>query len=615
MNKQKLAIFMSFAVVTSCLSGSCIMKKAKAGVTDLPFKLTAPKNVSLNWLEGYDSPTTMNFSWSMENDQVTYMDKAYNEPEWAKSTLNELGYDELNISLDVDWAVDDNVNGWHHTTYWDYPYISQGFSNGNDENGNTTLGPWDTVGIWDYWQQNTNSAWILRGVDAADDNEDWTGGPNSKGLKNQLQEGQYEIKDMDGAKKVTIDYTKHTVYARARWCFVTIQTDGSRTAIFSDWSETAGYGKDVNPYKNPYSEKNIPRPDISNLQFSDQDFNDYPVVTYDLKVSDELSKNITDIIGHRGSFYIETYAKPYGAADWTALQGDREIKPGNIEIALAGLVNEDSTPITKETPIEFRARFVTDQYESESSECVTVISEWSNTLTINAELIPKPSEISNQTGDTEAYKYMTEVINNDNDIKNSTFGTLLARQNTVGQTSVSLKWEKVKGAAKYAVYGNKCGKNPYTGTFNTYQKLSEVTDHSAAFTQVNGQDIEPGTYYKFIVMAVTADNKILKSSKTIHIATAGGKYTNPKSLTVAKKANKGKLTLKKGKTFSLKPKAVNADKKKTVNNHRKIQYESANKKIATVSSAGKIKAVKKGSCAIYVFAQNGIYKKITVTVK
>ena len=57
------------------------------------------------------------------------------------------------------------------------------------------------------------------------------------------------------------------------------------------------------------------------------------------------------------------------------------------------------------------------------------------------------------------------------------------------------------------------------------------------------------------------------------------------------------------------------DKKKKVNDHRKIQYESSNTKVATVSSSGKIKAKKKGKAVIYAYAQNGIFKKITVNVK
>ena len=47
----------------------------------------------------------------------------------------------------------------------------------------------------------------------------------------------------------------------------------------------------------------------------------------------------------------------------------------------------------------------------------------------------------------------------------------------------------------------------------------------------------------------------------------------------------------------------------------KLSFESSNPKIAAVSSKGVIKAKKKGTCTIYIYAQNGICKKVTVKVK
>ena len=52
-----------------------------------------------------------------------------------------------------------------------------------------------------------------------------------------------------------------------------------------------------------------------------------------------------------------------------------------------------------------------------------------------------------------------------------------------------------------------------------------------------------------------------------------------------------------------------------IKNHRKIYYESTNEKVATVSKKGKITAKKKGSCYVYVYAQNGRFEKIKVIVK
>ena len=45
------------------------------------------------------------------------------------------------------------------------------------------------------------------------------------------------------------------------------------------------------------------------------------------------------------------------------------------------------------------------------------------------------------------------------------------------------------------------------------------------------------------------------------------------------------------------------------------RYASDNKKVATVDEKGKITAVGTGTCHIYIYAQNGTSKKVSVTVK
>ena len=114
-------------------------------------------------------------------------------------------------------------------------------------------------------------------------------------------------------------------------------------------------------------------------------------------------------------------------------------------------------------------------------------------------------------------------------------------------------------------------------------------------------------------MAYDKDNKVLTTSKTIHAATSGGKYSNAKSVTT--KAKKDMVTIKTKKTFDLKAKAVASSKKGKMQKHRAIQYESTDTNIATVNSKGVIKGKSKGTCYVYVYAMNGVSKKIKVTVK
>lgn len=598
-----------FSLALVCSMANVPVSKAEAADKSLPFTLKAPTSVSVVYMEGGDYPTAHQLSYSMDQDQLDYMIKADGDSEWRDSLLQSMGYSDLWIHTQMDWAIDDPVNGWHYTKYWD--------TNGYDENENYRMSSWDG----DFWTNplTTNDAWVLRYPGNLDNPEDagWYGNEYIPGVKDQLKEDQYEIRTKDDEKYVYIDWSKHTLYVRVRWN-VAIREDSEEgihdSFIVSDWSEVAASGKDAKKWV-PYTEDTLPAPEISNLQMTEEGFNGEPVVSYDLKVSDELAAGITEVAAHGGTVWIEVFAKPYGTAEWTQLQGDFQIQTSTLKVALAGLVTSGQA-VGKNTPIEFRARYYCSQYDysknSNAESIGEIYSDWSNILKLNADLIPIPSDISTSTDDTSAYAYMTEVIDSDNDIKNSTYGTLKARQASVSKENIALKWESVKGAVRYAVYGNKCGKT--NGVFNKYVKLSETTEKTISYIEVNGKKILPGTYYKFLVMAVDAENKILKISKTIHIVTDGGECTNLKSVSVAKKANAGKLTLKKGKSFALKAASVKTDAKKKVNNHRKIQYESSNTKIATVSSTGVIKAKKKGSCTIYAYAQNGVYKKITVKV-
>ena len=148
------------------------------------------------------------------------------------------------------------------------------------------------------------------------------------------------------------------------------------------------------------------------------------------------------------------------------------------------------------------------------------------------------------------------------------------------------------------IYGAKCG--------TSYQKIAEVKKTSFVHKK-----LKKGTYYKYMVTAQDADGNVLAIAKLIHCATKGGKVTNAKSL----KVNKKKITLKAGKTFKLKVKQVPQAKKAKIKNHRKISFESAKTKVATVNKKGVIKAKKKGKCVVWVYAQNGVSTKVKVTVK
>ena len=155
----------------------------------------------------------------------------------------------------------------------------------------------------------------------------------------------------------------------------------------------------------------------------------------------------------------------------------------------------------------------------------------------------------------------------------------------------------MSGATGYIIYGNKCGKN------NRYQMITTVTGTS--YVQ---KKLKKGTYYKYLVAAVNG-SRVLAMSKTIHVATKGGKVGNNTKV----KLDKTRLTLKVNQSRKVKATLKKGSLKVKI--HRKVAYESSDVRIATVSKKGRITGIKKGTCYIYAYAQNGICAKVKVTVK
>ena len=198
--------------------------------------------------------------------------------------------------------------------------------------------------------------------------------------------------------------------------------------------------------------------------------------------------------------------------------------------------------------------------------------------------------------------------------KTTGFRRLRARSVKQTKTSVTLQWNIIEDADGYFVYGNRCN----TGTKSyKYRKLATITGGDiSTWTQ---KDLKKGTYYKYVVKAyrlVNGKKVVTDTSISVHAVTGGGKYGNAKAVSVTQIGNKrnvSKITLKMGKTAQIKAKEVKKDKK--IERHRKLCYESSNTKVATVTPDGLIRATGKGTCTIWVYAQNGIYKALKITVK
>jgi len=193
----------------------------------------------------------------------------------------------------------------------------------------------------------------------------------------------------------------------------------------------------------------------------------------------------------------------------------------------------------------------------------------------------------------------------DSDPAGSTVSPILLKSTKQKKNAVTLNYKRVPGATKYVIYGNQCGKT------KRLKKLATTSNLKFNVKKIDGKKLKKGKYHKFIVVAINSQNKVVATSKVVHVTTKGGKNGNPTKVTVKKSVIKKAKALKAGKTLKLKAKAVG----KRVKKHRAVIYESTNTNVATVSKKGVVKAKAKGSCYVYAYAQNGVAKAIRITVK
>ena len=313
--KKILSVLLALVLLMS-LPVSALTSPAPAS---LPFELTAPGNVSANWLEGGDSPTTIALAYSLSNDMTAFF-RAREEAS-VNGKLEEFmkpyGIGDIGITTQVDWAVDDvddPVSGWHYTEYWD---ANDRYSLGYDDEGRCRVGEWDGVDLWvGNWTETVNNHWVLRGV-----NEDSVNGNPEEGrpgLKDQMRPDQYSWNGED----LRIDFTQHTVYLRMRFLVTTSKEteDGLKnTYYYSDWSNVAAVGKDAEN-SGPLKPGDIAAPVIADLHMTDKEFNGNPVVAFTLTVPDELMAGAARVAANGGVIWIETYCRVKGDAEWIQMQ-------------------------------------------------------------------------------------------------------------------------------------------------------------------------------------------------------------------------------------------------------------------------------------------------------
>ena len=216
-----------------------------------------------------------------------------------------------------------------------------------------------------------------------------------------------------------------------------------------------------------------------------------------------------------------------------------------------------------------------------------------------------------ETADKQSVKNLEQTIfaqKNDKEPKNSSFSGLKAKAGSVKKNAITVSWIKNKNAEGYLIYGNLAGKK------KAMVKLGQTGKTRFTVKKILSKKLGKGTGYKFTVVSYNTSGgyrKVLSVSKTVFSCTLGGKNTNVKKITLKAKS----ASVKKGKKYRIIVKTVKADKKLKLKTFRKLNFESSNKKIATVSAKGVVKGIRKGKVTIYVYAQNGIYATIKIKVK
>ena len=174
-----------------------------------------------------------------------------------------------------------------------------------------------------------------------------------------------------------------------------------------------------------------------------------------------------------------------------------------------------------------------------------------------------------------------------------------------GNRKITISWRSYEDADGYDCYWSYCdGKR-------SYKKLATV---KAAKDRVTSRRLDNNRRYKYFVAAyklIDGKKVYIAKSNSLHVALKDAKATNAKKVTV----NQTNVRLKAGNTFVVKSRTrLENTNKKELLHVAAYRYYTSDQSVASVSKTGKIKALKSGTCVIYVVANNGVYGTVEVTV-
>lgn len=189
---------------------------------------------------------------------------------------------------------------------------------------------------------------------------------------------------------------------------------------------------------------------------------------------------------------------------------------------------------------------------------------------------------------------------------------VMAKPVKAGRNKNRISWKKVNGADGYIVLADNCNTRSKKRD-KIVKKIKTIV--SAGRTTWTHKKLKPGTWYKYQIKAfklVDGKRVIISETPVLHAVTAGsGRYANP----VKVKVKKAKISVKAGKKKKIKASVILPANRICQQHADPIRYIVEDKTIATVNKKGVIRAKSKGRTTVYAMAQNGVSKKITVTVK
>ena len=221
---------------------------------------------------------------------------------------------------------------------------------------------------------------------------------------------------------------------------------------------------------------------------------------------------------------------------------------------------------------------------------------------------PEPPKEPENTGNTGNTSTQPSQIPNTGTTGDNSSGTgyeniepsLLLCRVSAAKTSQTIRWNPVKSADGYEIYGAKNN--------GKYKRLGTAGKDAGKWKH---KKLKKGTQYRYYVTAyknINGRQVTVSKSLPVYSITKGGKYGNPSKIS----AKRSSVSVKTKKKVSLR---VKVSGKKLKKSSKKVRYVSSDPSVAKVSSKGVITGKKRGTCTVYSISQNGLTKKIKVKVK